>query len=382
MRRLALVTLALAALVASLLAPAARATQEEKPEPTPRPAASAHDRQQLRSERALAQLNERAAARDALGTYFDAATGEHVVAIPRSGRGSQLRRADVEVPGVRVRVERRDIARETLDKVAARVEQRAWHPQAQRYAYGHHVDPENGVAVIETDAPADVVAPLLEEFGDDVEYRTGTTGRLNRFNDPPPHWGGATVRSGTATCTSAFNVRNSAGTRFMLTAGHCFPQGATVRSGSNTYVMGTVVNRAPFPTWDMELIGGGSYGTFMYRGNDYGSATKVVGAADPATGFTGYCFNGQTTASSTGGESCGLTVTSLNGTFCDAAGCTPSLITFTGRAPRPGDSGAPFYLPASNGVHARGMVIAVSGSTGYAERWNAIAARFGVTYVP
>ncbi|HWH00152.1 MAG TPA: hypothetical protein VNV66_12710 [Pilimelia sp.] len=363
-----------------LLAPASPASAAPpKPPPAAPAKPSAADVQRLDTEAALQALNARAAKKSALGTYYDAATGQAVVAVPKSGAGSGLAPTDVAVPGLSVRVEKRNVTKATLDRIQSRITQRAWHPQAKQYAYGFYTEPRQGVTVVETNAPAGVVSPLLREFGAAVSYRAGFSGRTNRYDDPPPHWGAATVTSGGGTCTAGFIVKNAANTRFLVTAGHCFAQGATVRSGAGTYTMGTVVNRAPFPTWDLELIGGASYGTQVYRGNTISTGSPQIGAADPVVGFTGYCFNGQTT----GAESCNHTVTSLSAQFCDAAGCTTSLIAFSGgaSAPRPGDSGSPFYLPASNGVHARGIVIAVSGSTGYAERWNTVANHFGVSLV-
>ena len=346
--------------------------------PTPAPTApTAADKATLAAERAVGTLTAKAAAGDALGTYYDAPTRQYVVAVPSTGPGSTLTAANVAVPGLSVRVEKRATTGRAITALRTELRARTWHPTAKRHAYGFYVEPKRGVTVVRTDAPASVLSPLLDRHPGRIVVEPTKAQRTNRFNDPPAHWGGATLTSG-STCTAGFVVKNGAGIRSMVTAGHCFAVGAVVRTGGGTWQVGTVTNRAPFAAWDLELIGGGSYGKSVYRGNEIASGALQLSAGDPIVGFKGYCFNGQTT----GGESCNHTADSLDAEFCDGAGCTTSLIAFSGgSAPKPGDSGAPFYLPTSGGVHARGIVIAVAGSTGFAERWNTVASRFGVTIV-
>jgi hypothetical protein len=47
----------------------------------------------------------------------------------------------------------------------------------------------------------------------------------------------------------------------------------------------------------------------------------------------------------------------------------------------PGDSGAPFYVPVGASAYIRGVTIAVSGATMYAEKWSTVASHCNVTIV-
>lgn len=328
----------------------------------------------LATEAAGQQLNVLVERNKALASYYDAATKGFVVVVPSSGPGSTLGTADFVVPGFTTTVRRSALSQDIIDTINKKIELRA----AKQYSYGSYFDAKNDRMVVESDAPWDVVKTLLGDQAGLVEYRYGVAERNTRRNDPPPHWGGASIRNAAgASCTSGFSVKNGAGTRFMVTAGHCFAAGAAVTSPEGGHAWGTVVNRAPFPTWDLELIGGNSYGTSIYVGDTTGTGSSILGAADPVLNFSGYCVSGQS------GSKCGKTVNSLNAQFCDVSGCTPGLASYTGGAlTLGGDSGAPLYLPGSGGEHIRGVHIALSGTTMYAERWNTVAARFGVSIVP
>jgi hypothetical protein len=97
-----------------------------------------------------------------------------------------------------------------------------------------------GRIVLETDAPAGVVAAVTTLTGaasasqqaasQVLVRRTTTTDAFNRRDDSPPFRGGAGITDGSVICSSAFAVRNSAGTVFMATAGHCFPNGTAVET--------------------------------------------------------------------------------------------------------------------------------------------------------
>lgn len=262
-----------------------------------------------------------------------------------------------------------------IDRFDKVMKSRSWRSDAAKYAYGYYIDAATGRMVVETAAPAAVTKALAAQFPGAVDVRTSVAaGRLSRQNDSAPHWGGAAITDGSGVCTSGFTVKNSAGTEFMVTAGHCFGSGASVRSTGGGQSFGKVVNRASFPTWDLELLGGSTYGTHIYTGNATGTGTHVVSAANPAVGST-YCVSGQTTATT-----CNHTVSSLTASFCDSAGCTPGLIAASGGGSvGPGDSGAPFYYQSGSSVYIRGVTIAKSGSTMYAEKWSTVAGHFGVT---
>lgn len=357
-----------------LFVPSAGASEVPGREPA-RPVASGAPASGI--EAAGNRVNRLSEALGALGAYYDSSTGEFAVVVPSSGPGSGVSAADFGAANAAVRVERRAITRAAVNAIERSVERRSWHPEAARYAYGTHLDLRRGVVVLETSAPSDVMEALVREYPGLLDYRQVATDRLTRQNDPAPHWGGASITDGTSTCTSGFSVQDSSSTRFMVTAAHCFAMGAAVNSSGGGGSFGRVTSRGPFPTWDLELLGTATYGSFIYRGGAAGTPSHVIGAGDPVVGFTGYCYSGQTTF-----ENCGQTVTSLNGEYCDASGCTPVAVVFSGGGVgQGGDSGAPFYLPSGGDSYIRGMLFARSGTTMYAESWSVVAGHFNVSIV-
>lgn len=200
--------------------------------------------------------------------------------------------------------------------------------------------------------------------------------RQGRYNDTTPYWGGgAIIRSDGARCSTSFTVKNSAGTRYMVTAGHCGPVGTRWRTPTGASV-GTTVSRPSFPAYDMSLIRGSSYGSYLFMGNRTGYGSRVLGAGDPVVG-TYYCVSGTTTY-----ENCGKRVTSLTATLCTSVGCTSGLAAYSGGTlTRGGDSGGPLVLKTSSGVHVRGLHIGINGNTMLGERWRSVASLFRVTVV-
>ena len=94
-----------------------------------------------------------------------------------------------------------------------------------QHSFATYADPLTGKVVLETDAPSTVVSSLVGLEAGVVEVRTTKVSDIfNRRDDIAPFWGGAGIRvAGGGTCSSGYTVRNSAGTRFMITAGHCSP---------------------------------------------------------------------------------------------------------------------------------------------------------------
>jgi len=245
-------------------------------------------------------------------------------------------------------------------------------------SFGSYVDPATGRIVLETDAAPGLVATLVGGLGGLVEVRPATiTDSFSRKADSSPFWGGSGVKSGTAICSSGFVVKKSTGARFLTEAGHCFANGATVRTESGNVVVGTVSQRG-LPNFDMELIGGKSYSPRIFLGGvNSSSSGPVVGAADPVVNFTGYCHSGRTT-----GERCGHKVLSVTAQVCTSSGCKSPVIAYNGGTlPQGGDSGSPFFLKSGSNIHVRGMHIAGGGGTAYAEKWSRISSRLGVSIV-
>jgi hypothetical protein len=251
------------------------------------------------------------------------------------------------------------------------------------HSFGSFIDPASGKIVIETDAPAGVVSSVVGTTPAGlVQVRHETiSDSFSRRDDTSPFWGGAGVvlTAGSPRCSTGFSVQDSDGTRSMVTAGHCFSNGANVVTEVSGTAMGSVSGNG-LPSQDMELIGGKSYGSSIYVGGvDSTTSLPVVGSGDPVVGFSDYCHSGRTT-----GENCGHKATSVTAQVCTSSGCKSPVIAFTGGTlPQGGDSGSPFYVKNSTGtnVWARGIVIAGDGTTSYAEKWSRISARFDVSIV-
>jgi streptogrisin D len=156
--------------------------------------------------------------------------------------------------------------------------------------------------------------------------------------------GGDAIYAGGGRCSLGFNVRNSAGTNYFLTAGHCTNIGSTWTNGSTT--LGTRAGTS-FP--------GNDYGIVRYTNT---SITKsgavgsqdITSAGTPAVNSTVY-RRGSTTGIHSG------RVTALNATVNYAEGSVSGLIRTTGCA-EPGDSGGSLYA----GTTALGLTSGGSGN--------------------
>ncbi|WP_456049088.1 S1 family peptidase [Actinoplanes sandaracinus] len=146
-------------------------------------------------------------------------------------------------------------------------------------------------------------------------------------------------------CSLGFNVRNSAGTTFFLTAGHCTNISATWTNGSVT--LGTRAGSS-FP--------GNDYGIVRYTNNSItktggvGTSVDITSAGTPAVGAT-VTRRGSTTGTRSG------RVTALNSTVNYAEGSVSGLIRTTVCA-QPGDSGGSLY----SGTTAHGLTSGGSGN--------------------
>ena len=251
-----------------------------------------------------------------------------------------------------------------------------------KHTFGSYIDASTGSIVLETDAPSDLVASLTDAVRDKgrvLKVRaTKVKDNYSRKYDIPSYWGGAGVTAsvGSAWCSTGFTVQNGAGTRFQVTAGHCFSNGTNTYTELGGRWMGSVSGNGISVGQDMELIGGSSYWGYIYTGGTNSSTgLPVVGAGDPVVGYSDYCHSGRTT-----GENCGHRVNSVTAQVCTQTGCKSPVIAFTGGVQSAGgDSGSPFYVKSSTSVWARGIIIAGNGTTSYAEKWSRIASRFGVS---
>jgi hypothetical protein len=284
-----------------------------------------------------------------------------------------------------------DASRDALSRVETQV--RGYVAKhGGRYTFGTYVDATTGKVVIDTNAPADVVdaltrtakgAPSARTSAVAVKVnRTKTTDQWNRRDDTPPFYGGGGLLASGALCSAGYAVTNASGNRWMVSAGHCYAIGTRVNTESNLRYVGTVTNRALASLGqaglDMELLNGSSYAGRIFTGGVTStSSIPVVSAGSASVGYSNYCHSGRTT-----GENCGHTAVSTTAQVCTQTGCKSPVIAFTGGVlSQGGDSGSPFYAKDSRGAWIRGHVIAGNGSTSYAETWNKVASRYGVSIV-
>ncbi|HEY7483459.1 MAG TPA: hypothetical protein VH912_03270 [Streptosporangiaceae bacterium] len=369
-------------------------------------------------EQNLSRVQTAAAARSALGAYYDSAESEYVVVAPASGPGSELTADDFADLGLPLRVEQSDYTQEQINAVTDDISQRDWDPAADQYSYASFFDIERGKTVLDSDAPPDVMASLLDQYPGAIDYEQHQIQRNsnNRYNsDELPLYGGAALvpnsdlienKNAPMKCTSGFTVQ--AHTRdefpgydpaksFMLTAGHCADVGQTLRNwtpqvGTNT-VYGRVNDRASYPSYDMELLNTGVQPTYPFEGaffvgeND-ADDILLVGrdrdAGDPVTSSQDYCTSGAQTF-----EYCDLKVYSDRAQLCQkGAACTSNLAAYRPadiNAPlpaQPGDSGAPLYQRTDCEYQGsffacaaiRGMHVAASGRFMFGVKWSTVAA--------
>ncbi|NHC46997.1 chymotrypsin family serine protease [Motilibacter aurantiacus] len=258
-----------------------------------------------------------------------------------------------------------------------------------RYTFGTYEDPETGAIVIDTDAPSAVVNQVTGVRTDrtlkglQVQTRQGRIADAwHRRDDVPAFYGGGGLSAGGGLCSTGYAVQNGVGTRFMVTAGHCYANGTVVRNESGSQVVGTVTGRALASLGsgavDMELLQGSSYAGRVFTGGVVStSSIPVVSAGSATVGYSDYCHSGRTT-----GEQCGHRATSVNAQVCTQTGCKSPVIAYVGGViQQGGDSGGAFYAKDSRGAFIRGHVIASSSTTGYVERWDKVQSRYGVSIV-
>ncbi len=337
-------------------------------------------------EAAISKWDDAAAARGAVGTYFDRATGELVALLPKSSGGAVSAAdasslvANASSAGLPARVELATVDKATIDNIQAALA--SLRPSiSPAYAYASYFDSSQQKVVLQSNAPASLFASVTAKFGDRIEYVSGFT-LASRHSDAPPHWGGAVVvgpaygRPGYINgCTTGFAVTRG-GLNYMLTAGHCFPQGSanSLYNGPNLsgYYMGYVSWQAG-STVDAELIYGSSYQGYIYTG-EY-AFKPVSGAGNPVVNATGYCASGINS-----GTNCGHTDISNTAQICEAQYCLSNVSVFKfGVNIQVGDSGGPLYLDGGTIVYARGELIALTSSVFYAEDWSQLSSYFGIS---
>jgi streptogrisin D len=208
------------------------------------------------------------------------------------------------------------------------------------------VDPMTNQVVVTVDssvtgANLEAVKSAVKRHGDGarIEYTSGTFSLTIT--------GGDAIYTGGSRCSLGFNVRNSSGTSFFLTAGHCTNIGSTwYANSSRTTVLGTRAGSS-FP--------GNDYGIVRYT-NTTITKTGGVGSQDITSAGTPSVNQTVFRRGSTTGTRSGR-VTALNATVNYPQGTVTGMIRTTVCA-QPGDSGGSLYA----GTVAYGLTSGGSGN--------------------
>ncbi|MFF5859231.1 S1 family peptidase [Streptomyces sp. NPDC012751] len=208
------------------------------------------------------------------------------------------------------------------------------------------VDGESHRVVVTADSTVSQaeIARIRKQAGDgaDALVVKRTPGRFNKLIS-----GGDAIYASSWRCSLGFNVQDSSGNYYFLTAGHCTDGAGTWWSNSaHTTTLGTTAGSS-FP--------GNDYGLVRYTNSSVAKSGAVgsqdiAGAATPSVGTTVY-RRGSTTGTHSG------RVTALNATVNYGGGDIVSGLIQTTVCAEPGDSGGPLY----GGTTAYGLTSGGSG---------------------
>jgi streptogrisin D len=209
------------------------------------------------------------------------------------------------------------------------------------------VDPVTNKIVVSVDSTVTgtkltAVKAIVAKLGDQASLES-VPGTLS-----PEISGGDAIYGGAYRCSLGFNVRNSAGAYYFLTAGHCTQVASTWYSNSaHTTLLGTNYVSS-FP--------GNDYGIVKYSTSSTVTKSGTVGSQDITSAATPSVGASVTRRGSTSGIHSG-TVTQLNATVNYSEGTVSGLIRTTVCA-ESGDSGGPLY----SGTTALGLTSGGSGN--------------------
>jgi streptogrisin D len=272
------------------------------------------------------------------GSYVDTATGKLVVTVADAKAADAVRAAG----GVVKAVERSGA---DLAKVTAALERTVI---ATGTAWA--VDPAGNQVVLSYD---DTVTGAGLAAVRRAAARHGAAVRLEKVAGTftTTIAGGQAIYAAGGRCSLGFNVRNSAGANYFLTAGHCTDIGSTwYANSSRTTVLGTRAGSS-FP--------GNDYGIVRYTNTSiaktggvhlYGAGTQDITSAGTPAVNQSVRRSGSTTGVHSG------RVTALNQTVRYAEGTVSGLIRTTVCA-EPGDSGGSLF----SGTRAYGLTSGGSG---------------------
>ena len=308
------------AVAGALAAPSAQAAPAA---PSAAPAAVTADVQSVKLDRALGA--------NSLGSYVDG-SGKLVVNVT-----DQASAATVRASGATPKFVAHSAAQ--LAKVAASL---AKAPRVAGSAWG--TDPVGNQVVVSIPAGAKGAAALTA-----AARAAGSAARVETLSAPITKTisGGDAIYGGQYRCSLGFNVRNSAGAYFFLTAGHCGNIASTWYADSaKTTLLGTTAGSS-FPGNDYAIV---RYSTSYTNHPGTVGSQDITSAGTPAVGST-VTRRGSTTGIHSG------TVQQLNATVNYAEGSVSGLIRTTVCA-EGGDSGGSLY----RGTTAFGLTSGGSGN--------------------
>ena len=230
-----------------------------------------------------------------------------------------------------------------------------------------YVDPITNQVVVDTDES--VTGANLAAINAAVAEGNGAV-RTNAVKGTFTNFiaGGNAIFTGGARCSLGFNVRNSAGTRFFITAGHCTNIGSQWRATSTGPVIGNRTGTS-FPTND--------YGIVQYVSSFTNTPGTIANGQDITS--AGNAFVGQAVrrhGSTTGNR--GGSVTGLNATVNYPQGTVFQMIR-TNVCAEPGDSGGSMYAgTVALGLTSGGSGNCTTGGTTFFQPVPEVLSRFGV----
>ncbi len=267
------------------------------------------------------------------GSYVDGAGKTVVTVTDAAAAGS------VQAAGLTAKVVTRNA--DALNGIVSTLNR---HSAAVGTAWGVDTATNQVVVTLTPQAKGAKTAALLA-----TAKRFGTAVRVERQSTNFTSYitGGDAIYTGGSRCSLGFNVRNSSGVYYFLTAGHCTNIGSSwYANSSQTTFLGTRAGTS-FP--------GNDYGIVRYS-TSFTNRPGMVGSQDITNARTPSVGEPVTRRGSTTGTRTG-TVTALNQTVNYSQGSVFGMIRTTVCA-QPGDSGGPLY----RGTSALGLTSGGSGN--------------------
>ncbi|WP_030678978.1 S1 family peptidase [Streptomyces cellulosae] len=210
------------------------------------------------------------------------------------------------------------------------------------------VDSKSGRVVVTADSTVSQaeIAKIKQQAGSNADALTikRTNGKFQKYIA-----GGDAIYASSWRCSLGFNVRDSAGNYYFLTAGHCTDGAGTWWSNSSHSTTLGTTSGSSFPTNDYGIV---RYTNSSVAKSGTAGNTDITSAGTPSVGTT-VTRDGSTTGIHSG------RVTALNATVNYGGGDVVYGMIQTTVCAEPGDSGGSLY--GTNGV-AYGLTSGGSGN--------------------